>query len=158
MFGYVDTANDQMDLLDAVYFSVETLATVGYGDFAFDAQPGYLRIVAILVADHDRCADGHPVRAGHRIPCQPPVGCDLRLAACDGNDQPCGRGGARFAGVAVVERLVAMGQQVVVVERDPNNRHIGGARALAVPVIAKTRPRRRPWSRQTCRPPPRWRS
>ena len=48
MFGYVDTANDKMDLLDAVYFSVETLATVGHGDFAFDAAR-YLRIVAILV-------------------------------------------------------------------------------------------------------------
>ena len=36
-----------MTLLDAVYFTVETIATVGYGDFSFAEQASWLRVYAI---------------------------------------------------------------------------------------------------------------
>jgi multidrug transporter EmrE-like cation transporter len=36
-----------MGVVDAVYFTVETIGTVGYGDFSFREQPTWLRIYAI---------------------------------------------------------------------------------------------------------------
>ena len=93
--------------------------------------------------DHDRCADGHPVRAGHRIPFV-----SRRLAATFGLLRVTGMTnhvvvvGLGSLGVAVVERLVAMGQQVVVVERDPNNATSAGRGPWQCRSSPKTRPRR----------------
>jgi Trk K+ transport system NAD-binding subunit len=137
MFGYVDTMTDRMDLLDAVYFSVETLATVGYGDFAFDEQPSYLRVIAIIVMILTvmLMAVLYALVTEYLV--------SRRIAATFGLLRVTGMSnhvivvGLGSLGIAVVERLVEMGQQVVVVERDPNNRHIGRARALSVPVIAQ---------------------
>jgi len=137
MFGYVDTVNDRMDLLDAVYFSVETLATVGYGDFAFDEQPGYLRVIAIavMILTVMLMAILYALVTEFLV--------SRRIAATFGLQRVTGMTdhvivvGLGSLGIAVVERLVVMGQQVVVVERNPNNRHIARARALGVPVIAQ---------------------
>jgi len=38
-----------MSWIDALYFSTETIATVGYGDFSFIDQPAWLRIWGISV-------------------------------------------------------------------------------------------------------------
>ena len=38
-----------MTVLDALYFTVETIATVGYGDFSFAAQAPWLRAFAIAL-------------------------------------------------------------------------------------------------------------
>ena len=48
---YVNRSNDdaQMDVIDALYTTVQTLVTVGYGDFPFGDQPTALRIFDILL-------------------------------------------------------------------------------------------------------------
>lgn len=38
-----------MSFVDALYFSTETIATVGYGDFSFVDQPTWLRLFGILL-------------------------------------------------------------------------------------------------------------
>ena len=38
-----------MTWIDALYFSTETIATVGYGDFSFLEQPTWLRLFGILL-------------------------------------------------------------------------------------------------------------
>src|SRR5262249_48869438 len=38
-----------MSIIDALYFSTETIATVGYGDFSFVDQPTWLRLFGILL-------------------------------------------------------------------------------------------------------------
>ena len=38
-----------MSWIDALYFSTETIATVGYGDFSFVDQPTWLRLFGILL-------------------------------------------------------------------------------------------------------------
>ncbi len=137
MFGYVNTPGRSMDALDAVYFSVETMATIGYGDFSFDSQPAFLRIFAILVmlATILLLATFYALVTEYLV--------SQRIAATFGLARVTGMSdhvivvGLGYLGVAVVENLVAMKQQVVVVERDPNNRHIGRARALGVPVLAQ---------------------
>jgi len=38
-----------MSFVDALYFSSETIATVGYGDFSFSGQPTWLRLFSIVL-------------------------------------------------------------------------------------------------------------
>ena len=38
-----------MTWVDALYFSTETIATVGYGDFSFMHQPTWLRLFSIML-------------------------------------------------------------------------------------------------------------
>ena len=45
-FGHSDPP---MGWVDALYFTVETITTTGYGDFAFVNQPTWLRVFAILL-------------------------------------------------------------------------------------------------------------
>ena len=47
LVGYLKPDGTHMTLVDAAYFTVETIATVGYGDFNFAAQPTWLRVYAI---------------------------------------------------------------------------------------------------------------
>ena len=48
---YVNRSSDdaQMDAVDALYTTVQTLVTVGYGDFPFGDQPTALRIFDIAL-------------------------------------------------------------------------------------------------------------
>ena len=39
----------EISMLDAVYFTVETVTTVGYGDFSFRGEPAWLVVFAILL-------------------------------------------------------------------------------------------------------------
>ena len=47
--GYEEADGTRMDVLDAVYFTSETIATVGFGDFYFRDQSTWLRVWAILL-------------------------------------------------------------------------------------------------------------
>ncbi len=49
MAGYVGPGGQRMGFLDAVYFTVETIATVGFGDFSFRYQEPWLRSWAIVM-------------------------------------------------------------------------------------------------------------
>jgi Trk K+ transport system NAD-binding subunit len=124
-----------MTWIDALYFTTETIATVGYGDFSFMHQPMWLRIwgiglmfagvttTAILVAF---IAD---VLLSRRF------------------SQSAGRRKVRHLrhhvivvglgsfGVRVVSDLTAAGYDVAVIERDDDNRYLSTAARLDVPVI-----------------------
>ena len=39
----------RLDLLTAAYFTIETVATVGYGDYSFAAQDGGMKVFAIVL-------------------------------------------------------------------------------------------------------------
>jgi Trk K+ transport system NAD-binding subunit len=49
MWAYQESDGTPMSLLDAVYFTAETIATVGFGDFYFRDQPALLRLWAVLL-------------------------------------------------------------------------------------------------------------
>ena len=136
-YGYVDSPQDNMDVLDAMYFSVESLATIGYGDFQLDGQPAYLRVVAmvVMILTTILLAILYALVTDYLV--------SRRIAAAFGLTRLTGMSdhvvvvGLGSLGLAVVDRLVKMRQPVVVVERDTNNRHIPRARALGVPVITQ---------------------
>jgi Trk K+ transport system NAD-binding subunit len=124
-----------MTWVDALYFSTETIATVGYGDFNFIDQPTWLRLwgvvmmfagvftVAILVAF---IADLLLSRrfahsAGRR-----------KVRHLRNHIVVVGLGSF---GVRVVSDLRAAGYDVAVIERSENNRFLSTADRLEVPVI-----------------------
>jgi Trk K+ transport system NAD-binding subunit len=124
-----------MDWVDALYFSTETIATVGYGDFNFLDQPTWLRLfgiammfagvatTAILVAF---VAD---VLLSRRI--SQSAG---RRRVQHLHDHVIVVGLGSF-GIGVVSDLKAAGHDVVVIERSLDNRYLSTARELDVPVI-----------------------
>jgi Trk K+ transport system NAD-binding subunit len=133
--GYVKADGSHMTVLDAMYFTVETIATVGYGDFSFAHQASWLRafaialmfcgvvLTAILFALlTELLVSTRLARSfGHR-----------RAATTKGHVIVVGLG---TFGMRVVHDLLAEGNRVVVVERDPDNPHLGQVRARGVPVV-----------------------
>jgi Trk K+ transport system NAD-binding subunit len=124
-----------MTWIDALYFTTETIATVGYGDFSFMHQPLWLRIwgiglmfagvttTAILVAfiadvllsrRFARSAGRRKVRHLRR-----------HIIVV----------GLGSFGIRVVSDLTAAGYDVAVIERDDDNRYLSTAARLDVPVI-----------------------
>ena len=124
-----------MTWVDALYFSTETIATVGYGDFNFSDQPTWLRLwgvmmmlagvatVAILVAF---IAD---VLLSQRIS---QATSRQKIRHLRRHIVVVGLGSF---GIRVASMLKAAGQQVAVIERNENNRYLSGAKELDVPVI-----------------------
>jgi Trk K+ transport system NAD-binding subunit len=133
--GYREPGGTRMTVLDAVYFTVETIGTVGYGDFSFRQQPTWLRFFAIslMVLGAMLATVFFALLTNTLV--------SLRI------EETLGRGrlnrlsghvvvvGVGSIGVRVVERLVATGSEVVVVDSNENNRYLAQVRAAGVPVV-----------------------
>jgi Trk K+ transport system NAD-binding subunit len=125
----------QFPLLDAVYFTVETLTTVGYGDFTFRHQSPWLMggaiilmlLGALFVAVFFALLTN--VLVSRRIEEQ--LG-RRRVTGRAGHVLVIGLGAV---GLRVVQQLMAAGADVVVVEKSEHNRHLQQARALGVRVV-----------------------
>ena len=125
----------RMSLLDAAYFAVETVTTVGYGDFSFRHQAAWLMagaiclmlLGALFVAVFFAMLTNTLV--SRRI--EESLG-RRRVTGLSGHVIVIGLGAV---GMQVVRRLVADGADTVVVEMSDSNRHLGQARALGVPVV-----------------------
>lgn len=128
-------AAGHLSWLDSVYFTVETISTVGFGDFSFSGQAQWLEAYGVLL-----------IVLGAAIL--------TTLFSLITNalvrrriDQSLGRAGVTrvsshtilvglgAVGMRVLEGLLARGQEVVVVEHDEGNRYLNQARALGVRVI-----------------------
>ncbi len=124
-----------MNWIDAMYFTTETIATVGYGDFSFSNQPVWLRLfsitlmfagvttTALLVAFvADLLLSRRFVRSAGRS----------RVRHMRNHIIVVGLGSF---GSRVVSDLTAAGCDVAVIELDENNRYLASAAELDVPVI-----------------------
>jgi Trk K+ transport system NAD-binding subunit len=125
----------RLSWLDALYFTAETITTVGYGEFGFAHQSAWLRIfaVALMFAGVTTTALLVAFLA------------DLLLSRRF--LQSAGERRARHLrdhiivvglgsfGSRVVGDLTAAGYDVAVIERDENNRFLSTADELDVPVI-----------------------
>jgi Trk K+ transport system NAD-binding subunit len=124
-----------MSLLDAVYFTTETLTTVGFGDFFFADQPVWLRIWAVVLM----IVGAAVVTVVYALLTNFLV--SRRIAQSLGRQVATSMSdhviviGLGSVGIRVLELLVAAGQHAVVLERDEDNRHLANARALNVPVV-----------------------
>ncbi|UQX87840.1 NAD-binding protein [Jatrophihabitans telluris] len=135
ILGYNGPRHERMTPLDAVYFTTETLTTVGFGDFYFAKQHLWLRMWAIglmivgatlVTILYARLTD---LLISRRIS----INAGRRLAEeLSGHVILIGLGSV---GLRVLEQLKALGRDVVVLERDEDNRYLSIARTLGVPVI-----------------------
>jgi len=135
MIGYSGASGRRMGVIDSIYFTTETLTTVGFGDFMFAAQPAWLRIWAILLM----IIGATLVTVLYALLTNLLV--SRRIEESLGRQQVTGMSqhvilvGLGSVGLRVLEQLVAAGQHVVVLEQDENNRYLGHARNLNIPVI-----------------------
>jgi Trk K+ transport system NAD-binding subunit len=133
--GYREPDGTRMTLLDAVYFSVESIATVGYGDFNFRDQQPWLRMFAIGLMILGACF------AATFIALLTNILVSIKIQEALGNrllDRLADHVvviGIGSVGVRVVERLRAVGAEVVVIEADENNRYADEVRDSGVPVV-----------------------
>jgi Trk K+ transport system NAD-binding subunit len=132
---HFDYQNPRMSWIDALYFTSETITTVGYGDFSFAQQSITLRlfavglmfggviVTAILVAFlADLLLSRRFVQlAGLR-----------RARHMRDHVVVIGLGSV---GIRIVSDLAAAGYDVLVIEQDENNRFLPTATELDVPVI-----------------------
>src|SRR6201998_4092891 len=124
-----------MSWVDALYFSSETLATVGYGDFNFVHQPTWLRLWSVVM-----------MFAGvFTVAVLVAVLADLLLSRRFVHSARLGKVrhlrnhvvvvGLGSFGIRVVSDLYAAGYDVAVIERDVDNRFLSIVADLDVPVI-----------------------
>ena len=124
-----------MGLLTAFYFTVETISTVGFGDFSFAHQStGILVFGIVLIAMGAALlttvfALVTNVLVSWRIEQSLGRG---QLLGMQGHVVVIGLGSV---GIRVLEGLLAEGRQAVVVEQNENNRFMNQARARGVPVL-----------------------
>jgi voltage-gated potassium channel Kch len=148
--GYLDHATHRhLGLLASTYFTVETVATVGFGDYSFATQSAWLQVFAIVLITvgvtlvTTSFALFTNLLVSRRI--EQSLG-RRRVPGMAGHVVVVGLGAV---GIRVVEGLLAEGRQVVVVERDDGNRYLDRARALGVPVVIADAPSIRPMPRST---------
>ena len=129
------TAPHRLSPLTSLYFVIETVATVGFGDFSFAHQAAWMQIFAIILIVLGVTLTTVTfvlftnLLVGRRI--DQSLG-RREVAGMAGHTVVVGLGSL---GIDVVEGVVASGRQVVVIERDDSSRYLGRARALGIPVV-----------------------
>jgi voltage-gated potassium channel Kch len=124
-----------LSLLSSLYFTVETVATVGYGDYTFSHQGPWLLAggIVLIVSGVALVSTAFALFTNILV--------SRRIERSLGRRQVPGMVGHVIViglgavGISVVRGLTAEGQSVVVIERDADNRYLTQARALGVPVV-----------------------
>jgi Trk K+ transport system NAD-binding subunit len=135
LVGYQEPDGRRMSPLDALYFTIETIGTVGYGDFYFRDQPWWLRAWAIvlMVVGATLATVFFALLTNALV--------SRRLEATLGSRRITGLEdhvvlvGMGSVGLAVARSLIEQGVDVVVVERDEANRFLGEVRSMRLPVV-----------------------
>ena len=133
--AYQLTSTQHLSVLDALYFTVETITTVGYGDFSFRGQSPWLMACAVgmMLAGALFVAVFFALLTNVLV--------SRRISESLGRQQITGLSGHVLViglgavGMGVVKGLAAAGRDIVVVEKSEHNRHLGQLRALGVPVV-----------------------
>ncbi|OBA63362.1 potassium transporter TrkA [Mycobacterium sp. 1100029.7] len=125
----------KMNWVDALYFSTETIATVGYGDFSFLSQPTWLRLFSIMLMF------GGLTTTAVLVAFIADLLISRRFAHTSGRRRARHLRnhivvvGLGSFGSRVIADLTAAGYDVAVIEFDENNRFLSTAAELEVPVI-----------------------
>ena len=135
LIGYRKPDGSHMSPIDALYFSIETVGTIGYGDFSFAEQDAWLRVFAIgfMLSGAMTVAIFFALLTNFLV--------SRRIEASLGRRVVTGMAGhvvligLGSIGLRVLEGLLANGRQVVAIERDDQGRYLEQARALGVPVV-----------------------
>jgi Trk K+ transport system NAD-binding subunit len=125
----------QFGWLQALYFTSTIVATVGFGDYSFAQEPAWMTAYGIFLIFVGAAA----VATLYALVTNFIVTSRLEQAF---GQQRATRSrdhvivvGLGAMGIRVVEGLLAVGRDVVIVERDQSNRYMARARSLGVPVV-----------------------
>jgi Trk K+ transport system NAD-binding subunit len=132
--GY-ELSGHHISILQAVYFTIETITTVGYGDFTFSHETPWLMgfAVALMISGALFVAVFFALLTNLIV--------SRRIEESLGRQKITGLSGHVLViglgtvGLEVVQRLAQSGTDVVVIEMDEDNRHLGEVRDLGVPVV-----------------------
>ena len=124
-----------LGILTSAYFVVETVATVGYGDFSFAAQSPWMIVFAIALIILGVAIVSTAFALFTNILVTSRIERSLGRSEVTGMTDHIVVIGLGAVGISVVRGLVLEGQRVVVIERDERNRYLDQARALGVPIV-----------------------
>jgi voltage-gated potassium channel Kch len=130
-----DGAHSHLGFLSSLYFAVETVATVGYGDYSFSDQSPWLIVCAIVLIITGVALVSTAFALFTNILVSRRIERSLGRRQVPGMVDHVIVIGLGAVGISVVRRLVVEGETVVVIERDADNRYLAQARALGVPVV-----------------------
>jgi Trk K+ transport system NAD-binding subunit len=133
--SYRPAGGGHLSVLNSLYFTVETVSTVGYGDFSFAGQSSGMRVFALLLI----VGGSGLIAATFALVTNMLVSRRIerslghgQIPGMQGHVVIIGLGGV---GLRVLEGIVARGRDVVVVERSEGNRYLGEVRRLGVPLV-----------------------
>jgi Trk K+ transport system NAD-binding subunit len=129
------TGHGHLPVIDAIYFTVETVATVGFGDFNFSTQPRWVEAfgIGLIVAGTTLVTTLFALLTNALV--------SRRIAQSLGQARiPGMRGhtvmvGLGAVGMQVLDGLLRRGREVVVVERDEANSYVAEVRRRGVPLV-----------------------
>lgn len=124
-----------MSVLDAIYFSTETVATVGYGDFNFATQPTWLRIWSILLMFTGLTTTALIMAFLAELLVSRRLSQSMgrrRAQHMSGHIVVIGLGAF---GIRVARELVARGREVVIIEVSDHDRYLSAAGDLDIPIV-----------------------
>ncbi len=134
--GYhTPVTHHHLSVEDAVYFTVETVATVGFGDFSFATQPVWLEGFGILLIVAGTTLVTTIFALLTNVLVSRRIEQSLGQGSIHGMEDHVVLVGLGAVGLRVLEGLRALGREVVVVEYDERNRYVQHARSLGVPIV-----------------------
>jgi Trk K+ transport system NAD-binding subunit len=133
--GYHYPDGRGLGTVDALYFTVESVATVGFGDFSFADQAVWLRLWAVFLMLAGVVTTAIPIAYFTDMLISRRLSTTAGRRAASASVGHVVIVGLGAVGVSVAEALHGRGRDVVVVESDPANRHLPRARALRIPVV-----------------------
>jgi Trk K+ transport system NAD-binding subunit len=133
--AYQTPGHGRLPVIDAIYFTVETVATVGFGDFSFSNQSGLVEAfgIGLIVAGTTLVTTLFALLTNALV--------TRRIAQSLGQAQiPGMRGhtvmvGLGAVGMKVLDGLLQRGREVVVIERDETNTYVAEIRRRGVPLV-----------------------
>jgi Trk K+ transport system NAD-binding subunit len=136
-FGYqqTDKPGQQLSVISAAYFTVETVATVGFGDFSFSTQPVWLEVFGILLILAGTTLVTTILALLTNALVSRRIAQSLGQARIPGMRDHTVMVGLGSVGMKVLDGLLERGREVVVVEREESNRYLNQVRQRGVPLV-----------------------
>jgi Trk K+ transport system NAD-binding subunit len=135
-FGYrTGLRGKSLSVISAAYFTVETVATVGFGDFSFSTQPVWLEVfgICLILAGTTLVTTILALLTNALVTRR--IAQSLGQAQIPGMQDHVVLVGLGSVGMKVLDGLLQRGQEVVVVEREESNRYLNQVRQRGVPLV-----------------------
>jgi Trk K+ transport system NAD-binding subunit len=124
-----------LSVVSSAYFTVETVATVGFGDFNFSGQATWLEVygIVLMIAGTTLVTAILALLTNALVTRR--IAQSLGQADIPGMRDHVVMVGLGSVGMKVLDGLLARGREVVVVEREETNRYLNQVRARGVPLV-----------------------